>query len=63
MPISRSNQMVGYGGTSAEEGRWATLDAAIARAIADADAGRLHSLDEVREQMRLRFGEGTKSEL
>jgi antitoxin ParD1/3/4 len=43
-----------------QERPWATLDAAIARGIADADAGRVHTLDEVREHMRLRFGEPVK---
>jgi hypothetical protein len=35
--------------------RLAQLDAAIARGIADADAGRVHDIDDVRREMRERF--------
>jgi antitoxin ParD1/3/4 len=34
------------------ERRLASLDAAIAAGIADADAGRMHSIEEVRQEIR-----------
>lgn len=37
------------------EKRLAALDAAIARGLADVEAGRMHSVDEVRDEMRRRF--------
>jgi len=37
------------------EARLAELDAAIERGIADADAGRVHGIDEVRLEMRARY--------
>ena len=39
------------------EQRLATLDAAIARGVADANAGRAQDLEAVREDMRGRFGQ------
>ena len=36
--------------------RLGALDAAIARGIADAEAGRVQDLDEVRKEMHERFG-------
>jgi antitoxin ParD1/3/4 len=39
------------------EQKLAKLDAAIMRGIADADAGRVHTIEEVREEMRRRFGQ------
>jgi antitoxin ParD1/3/4 len=38
------------------ERRLAALDAAIARGIADADAGRVKDIDQVRKEMEERFG-------
>jgi antitoxin ParD1/3/4 len=38
------------------ERRLAALDAAIARGIADADAGRVKDIDQVRTEMEERFG-------
>jgi antitoxin ParD1/3/4 len=38
------------------EQRLAALDAAIARGLADAEAGRVHDTDAVREELRRRFG-------
>ena len=38
-----------------QERRLQTLDAAIARGIADADAGRVHSIDDVRAEMQKYF--------
>jgi antitoxin ParD1/3/4 len=38
------------------ERRLAALDAAIARGIADADAGRVHSVDDVLNEINRRFG-------
>jgi antitoxin ParD1/3/4 len=35
--------------------RLAELDAAIARGIADAEAGRVHTIDEVRDFLRARY--------
>ena len=37
------------------EQRLATLDAAIARGVADADAGRMQELGTVREELRRHF--------
>jgi antitoxin ParD1/3/4 len=37
------------------EARLAALDAAIARGIADADAGRVHSLEEVTDRLHARY--------
>lgn len=37
------------------EQRLATLDAAIARGVADADAGRLQEIETVREELKRRF--------
>ena len=37
------------------EARLAELDAAIARGIADVEAGRVHTVDEVRAHLRERF--------
>jgi antitoxin ParD1/3/4 len=37
------------------EKRLAALDAALARGIADADAGRTHSVDEVRKSLTARY--------
>jgi antitoxin ParD1/3/4 len=37
------------------EQRLATLDAAIARGVADADAGRTQEIETVREELRKRF--------
>lgn len=39
------------------EQRLATLDDAIARGVADADAGRVQDIDTVRDNLRRRFGE------
>jgi antitoxin ParD1/3/4 len=38
------------------ERRLAALDGAIARGIADADAGRIKDIDQVRKEMEERFG-------
>jgi len=38
------------------ERRLATLDASIARGVADADTGRVKDLDEVRADLQKRFG-------
>jgi len=35
--------------------RLAALDSAIARGVADAEAGRVHGIDEVRAELRARF--------
>jgi antitoxin ParD1/3/4 len=35
--------------------RLAALDSAIARGVADAEAGRVHGMDDVRGEMRKRF--------
>jgi antitoxin ParD1/3/4 len=40
------------------ERRLATLDAAVARGVADADAGRVRDLDAVRVDLQKRFGAG-----
>jgi antitoxin ParD1/3/4 len=37
------------------EQRLVALDAAIARGVADAEAGRVHEVDAVREELRKRF--------
>jgi len=37
------------------EQRLATLDAAIARGVADADAGRTQEIETVREELKRRF--------
>jgi len=37
------------------EARLAALDAAIARGLADAEAGRVHALDEVFDRLRARY--------
>jgi antitoxin ParD1/3/4 len=37
------------------EQRLATLDAAIARGVADADAGRTQEIEAVREELKRRF--------
>jgi antitoxin ParD1/3/4 len=37
------------------EAKLAALDAAIARGIADAEAGRVHTVEEVRAHLRERF--------
>ncbi len=37
--------------------RLAALDSAIARGIADAEAGRVHDIDEVRTELRQRLAE------
>jgi antitoxin ParD1/3/4 len=36
--------------------RLAALDESIARGIADADAGRVHEIEDVRKELRERFG-------
>ncbi len=40
---------------SEREARLARLDAAIERGLADAEAGRVHDIDEVRAEMRQRY--------
>jgi antitoxin ParD1/3/4 len=40
-----------------QERRLQSLDTAIERGIADAEAGRVQSIDDVRENMRKRLGE------
>lgn len=40
---------------SEREARLARLDAAIERGLADAEAGRVHEIDEVRAEMRDRY--------
>jgi antitoxin ParD1/3/4 len=40
------------------ERRLASLDASIARGVADADAGRVHEVDAVRTELRGRLGAG-----
>ncbi|MGD0633169.1 MAG: type II toxin-antitoxin system ParD family antitoxin [Beijerinckiaceae bacterium] len=44
------------------ERKLADLDAAIQEGIADADAGRVHSIDEVRSLIRARFSPSVNSE-
>ena len=39
------------------EVRFATLDAALAEGLADIEAGRSHTLDQVRERLHTKFGE------
>lgn len=43
------------------EVRLAALDAAIARGIADADAGRLHDLDDVAERLDAKYAAMSKA--
>jgi len=43
------------------EARLAALDAAIARGIADADAGRLHDLDDVAERLDAKYAAMSKA--
>lgn len=43
------------------ESRLAALDAAIARGIADADAGRLHDLDDVAERLDAKYAAMSKA--
>lgn len=38
------------------EVRLAALDASIQRGVADADAGRIHDLDEVAEALEVKYG-------
>ncbi|HEX8168533.1 MAG TPA: type II toxin-antitoxin system ParD family antitoxin [Beijerinckiaceae bacterium] len=42
------------------EAKLAELDAAIARGVADAEAGRVHTVEEVRASLRERFGARAK---
>lgn len=46
---------------SEREARLATLDAAIERGIADADAGRVHGIDEVFERLHSRYSTAAKA--
>ncbi len=39
------------------EKKLAELDAALMKGLADIEAGRTHTLEEVREEMRRRFGQ------
>ncbi|MFL9828064.1 type II toxin-antitoxin system ParD family antitoxin [Rhodoplanes sp. SY1] len=41
------------------EQRLAALDAALARGVADADAGRVHPADELFAELRARYGAAT----
>ncbi|MGI4879619.1 MAG: type II toxin-antitoxin system ParD family antitoxin [Janthinobacterium lividum] len=40
------------------EQKFAALDEAIDRGVADADTDSVHTVDDVREEMRRRFGNG-----